>query len=141
MQKGINFSRNIFEEKNEVEKLYYYDVFSGEVSPPSYPEGETTFTICKYKSENMYGRYSGNTKVEFILVDDSGNLLNQMFILKNGKCNNLGKFIYQVLGYEPNDEINLKELVGKRIIATIFHYYNDAGTGYANIAFCKPVLT
>lgn len=139
IQKGINCTRNLFEEKLAIEKIDYFNLFKGDIKHPSYPEGEASLTIMKCKSEELYGKYSGNIKIEFILVDDSGNQLNQLFFLKYGKNNNFGKFIYQVLGYEPEDEFSLKELEGKKIIATISHYYNDAGVGYANIAFCKPV--
>lgn len=138
MMNSINVTRNLFEEKLAVEKINYYSLFNGEIRQPNYPEGKTYLTIMKCKSDEMYGKYLGNLKIEFILQDDLGNQLNQMFFLKSGKNNNFGKFIYQVLGYEPEDEFSLKELEGKKIIATIAHYYNDTGAGYANIAFCKP---
>lgn len=135
---NINFTKNIFDEKLAIDKIDYFSLFSGEIRQPSYSEGEVNLTIIKCKSENIYGKNSGNIKIEFILQDDAGNQLVQMFILKNGRNNNFAKFIYQVLGYEPEDEFSLKKLESKRILATISHFYNDAGIGYANIAFCKP---
>jgi len=139
MQNKINITRNIFDKKNAVEKIDYSSIFSGEISEPNFPEREVILTIIKYKSEEMYGKNSGNIKFEFILEDDDGNSLNQMFVLKSGKNNNFAKFIYQVLGYQPKEEIMLEDLEGKRIIATIAHYYNELGTGYANIAYCRPI--
>lgn len=137
MISNLNVKRNLFEEKMAIENINFYNLFSGEISHPNYSEGEVVLTIAKCKTEEMFGRYSGNIKVEFLLEDDLGNKLTQLFFLKNGKNNNFAKFIYQVLQYE-SEEIKLKELEGKRIIATISHYYNEAGVGYANIAFCKP---
>lgn len=136
---NINVTRKLFEEKLAVEKINYYNLFNEEIIHPTYPEGEAYLNIIRCKSEEMYGRYLGNIKIELTLEDDSGNQLRQLFILKGGKNNNFGKFIYQVLGYEPEDNISLKELEGKRILATISHYYNEAGIGFANIVFCKPV--
>lgn len=71
--------------------------------------------------------------------DNKGKNLNEIFILKNGKNNNFGKFIYQVIGEELKDDFKLSELIDREIVATIHHYYNDSGLGYANIAFCRPV--
>lgn len=138
MYNNIGFIRNIFEQKNVVEKINYLSLFNGEIRQPDYPEGETILTIIKCKSEGMYGQYSDNIKIEIIFEDGTGNQLNQVFFLKNGKNNNFGKFIYQVLGYEPENEFSLKELEGRKILATISHFYNEVGIGYANIAFCKP---
>lgn len=131
--------RNIFEEKTVLQKINFYDLINGQIVEPSYPEGEAQLTVTRCKSEKMYGKYAGDTKVEIILEDDNGNSLSQMFILKNGKNNNFARFLFQVLGKEQ-EEINLKDLEGKNIIATIFHFYNEVGVGYANIAFCRPVV-
>lgn len=138
MQNNIKVPRNLFDEKLAIEKISYFSLFNGEIRRPNYPEGEVTLTITKCKSEKMYGRYSGNVKIEFFFEDDLGNQINQLFILKNGTNNNFGKFIYQVLHDEPEVEFSLKELEGKKILATIAHYYNEVGVGYANIVFCKP---
>ncbi len=140
-ERRVNFTTNLFEEKQIIDKINYYGLFSGEISHPNYPEGQSILTIIKCKSEEMYGKYCGNVKLEVIFEDDNGNRLTQLFILKNGTNNNFGKFIYQVLGYEPEYEFSIKELEGKRIIATIAHYYNETGIGYANIVFCKCVHT
>ncbi len=138
MQTNINCTRNIFEDKLAIDKINYNDILNGQIKCPNYQQGESNLTIIKYKSEVMYGSYSSNVKAEFIFEDDFGNEFAQVYFLKNGKNNNLGKFIYEVLGYAPDGEFSLKELEGKRITATIAHYYNEIGVGYANIAFCEP---
>lgn len=135
MMENVNL-RNLFQKKMVIEKINYFGLFSSQIVQPTYPEGQAVLTIAKVKSESMYGKYSGNVKIEITFQDSDGNQLNQMFILKNGKNNNFGKFIYQVLGYEPQGEISLKDLEGKKVAATIFHYYNENGGGYANVAFC-----
>ena len=136
--KGI-ITRNIFDTKNAIEKVVFRDVISGEIQEPNFLEGETILTIVKYRSEEMYGRNLGNIKVEFILEDDNGNRFTQMFILKGGKNNNFARFIFQILECDLEDEINLKDLEGKKIIATVAHYYNEQGLGYANIVYCRPI--
>lgn len=130
---------NIFEEKNVVEKINFYSLLSEEISNPTFPEGEVRLTIVNCKSEKMYGRYVGDIKVEIILEDGNHNRLVQMFILKKGKNNNFARFLSQVLEYDL-EEINLKELIGKQIIATVFHFYNEQGVGYANIGYFKSIL-
>lgn len=138
MVQNVNL-QNLFKKNMVVDKLDYYSLFSGNINHPTYPEGQVGLTIIKTKSELMHGKYWGSVKIEIVFQDSDGNKLNEMFILKNGKNNNFGKFIYQILGYEPQQEISLKDLEGKKIIATIFHYYNEAGIGYANIAFCQKL--
>lgn len=139
MQNNKTIMRDIFDRKNVIEKIVFRDVVSGEIQNPNFPEGETILTIVKYRSEEMYGRNLGNIKVEFICEDDNGNRLTQMFILKGSKNNNFARFIFQILECNLEDEINLKDLEGKRIIATVAYYYNEQGSGYANIVFCRPI--
>ncbi|AVK49001.1 hypothetical protein AXY43_13760 [Clostridium sp. MF28] len=139
MQNNITIMRDIFDRKNVIEKVVFWDTFSGEMESVNFPEGETILTIVKFKSEEMYGRNLGNIKVEFICEDDKGNSLTQMFILKEGKNNNFARFIFQILECDLEDEINLKDLEGKKIIATVAHYYNEKGIGYANIVYCRPI--
>lgn len=139
MQNDGIITRNIFDRKNAIEKIVFCDVISGEIQEPNFLEGETVLTIVKYKAEEMYGKNLGNVKVEFICEDDEGNRLTQMFVLKGGRNNNFARFIFQILECNLEDEINLKELEGRRIIATVAHSYNELGFGYANIAYCRPI--
>lgn len=138
MQNNI-ITRNIFDRKNAIEKIVFRDIFSGEIKEPSFPEGETVLTIIKYKTEEMYGKNYGNIKAEFTCEDDKGNRLTPMFVLRGGKNNNFARFIFQILECHLEDEINLKDLEGKRIIATVAHNYDDQGIGYANIVHCRPI--
>ena len=139
MQNNNIITRNIFDTKNSIEKIVFGDVVSGEIQQPNFLEGETILTSVKFKSEEMYGKNLGNIKIELICEDDEGNSLTQMFILKSGKNNNFARFIFQILECNLEDEINLRELEGKRIIATVAHNYNERGIGYSNIVYCRPI--
>lgn len=132
-------AREFFQEPSIIGDYYYSNLISGDIQAPDYGEGEVILKIIELKSETTYGKYAGNVKVEVIFEDGKGKNLNQIFILENGKNNNFGKFIYQVIGEELQDDFKLSELIGRKIVATIHHYYNDSGLGYANIAFCRPV--
>lgn len=138
MENRAELLKSIFNKKNFVQKINYRQLICENTMQPNYPEGTTEFEIIKYSSNEIFGRNLGNVKIEFTLQDNNGNNLKQTFILKDGKNINLAKFIFQVLGYYPSNEIDLKKLEGKRIIATIFHYYTSNGVGYANIAFSHP---
>lgn len=133
--------KEFFEKKPAIDKIDYDSLIGEEMFEPDFPEGEVLLTITESMSEEMYGKYTGNIKIEFTLEDPEGNKLKQMYILKNGKNINLAKFICQALGEYPEDELIMTELEGKKILATISHYYTDLGVGYANIAFCRPVST
>lgn len=139
MQNNITIMRDIFDRKNAIEKIVFRNVISGQIQEPNFLEGETVLTIVKYKTDEMYGKNLGNIKVEFILEDDNGNRLTQMFILKGGKNNNFARFIFQILECDLEDEISLNDLEGKKIIATVAHNYNEQGIGYANIVYCRPL--
>lgn len=129
-------NRRIVEDELKLNDIY--DLVSKDASKPNFPQGKTL--LCIKRCEVKWGYTDDNKLIKIICEDDLGKEFVQVFSIKNGISNNLAKFICEVLGYEPEGEFNINELEGKTIEATIAHYYNDVGVGYANIVFCEPAL-
>ncbi|WFA09521.1 hypothetical protein [Tissierella sp. Yu-01] len=138
MINNIDTVKDMFPGRTVIDKIDLYELVSGELKNPDYPEGDTPLSILKIESEEMYGKNLGNIIIKISFEDEVGNRFNQVYILKNGKNNNFAKFIFNALGYEPEGQFSINDLVGKKIMATISHFYNEQGLGYANIAFCRP---
>ncbi|MGV8980541.1 hypothetical protein [Clostridium sp.] len=114
-----------------------YDLASQGITLPDFPQGISKVIIKKCTAEPLYGRID-NKRVKIVCEDEIGNILVVVFIIKNGISNNLLKFICEASGKEPLGEFKLKQLEGLKIKATVAHYFNDNGLGYANIVFCEP---
>ncbi|MEY8001923.1 hypothetical protein AB8U03_17365 [Clostridium sp. Mt-5] len=128
-----------FRSELAINKINLFDIMDEDIKVPEYPEGEVKLKIIEFNSTKMYGEYEGVIRIEFIFEDEEKNKFRQLFLLKNGKNDNLAKFVCDALGYQPEGEFELKSLEGKEIIAVLHHYYTQRGIGYCNIAFCDPV--
>lgn len=114
--------KNLFERKY---KLGFDKLYSVELPEPKAEAGEQKVVITDCTCKEYYGKYEGAKKYTLKFRLQSGLIIEKDYFVNNGIGNELASLAGELFTEYKDDELDVRDFIGKSLYAIITYSYNN----------------